>query len=102
MKALNALEDLRLAGESIIAVNNMIFRTARIMWGILTSTDRQKLGVSPYEIKKLGRFKNTINLKYLSRLFQTIARVEIKSKSMAQEFAFLEWECFLLTMRDVA
>lgn len=101
---LEALSDLRLAGESVIALNNMLLRTARLLWAVL-ATPRDpdlysKLSISPFEFKKLKGISSRSSLRHLSRVLEVVARVEILSKTAPEEFAWLELECFALSWKS--
>ena len=101
IKALNALSDLRLAGEPAIRVGYMLLRTAKLMWRYLSLEDRtaaaESLKIKPYEIRMLGEYSRHTDMKFTSAVIDLVKRVEMKAKSMPESFAFLEIEGFILT-----
>ncbi len=101
-KAYISLQDLKDSKESIIQINYLLNRTAKLMWSYLSEKDKSalssKLKIKPFELKKLSFYSSKIDLKYLSHLFSMIKKIEIASKTMSTDFAFLELEKFILTI----
>lgn len=101
--SLNALEDLRLAGESVIGINNMLLRTSRLLWAILAEPNDPdlygRLSISPFEFKKLKGMAPRVPMRYLSRVLELVARVEVISKTTPEEFSWLELEAFVLSWK---
>lgn len=99
LKASRALLDLRLAGETPIRINYMLSRTAKQLWGFLSLKDRSeaqtKLKIKYFEVKKLGDYARHTDLKFVSSIFELIQRVELKAKSISEDFVFLELENFI-------
>ncbi len=103
--ALHAVEDLRLDNQSVIAVANMIMRSTRHLWAIVSQPRAEQLytelSISPYEFKKLKGLASRVNLKYLSRMLSVLSTIEIRSKTGPEEFAWLELECFILSWKGL-
>jgi DNA polymerase III delta subunit len=101
VKALHALSDLRLLGETPTRISYMLLRTAKLLWGYFALSDKSmaldELQIKPYELKMLSEYARIIDLKFVSAVIELIKRVEIKTKSMSEEFAFLEIENFILS-----
>lgn len=99
-KAINALNDLKLQGEPITKINYMLLRSTKNLWGYLTLKNKSeassKLKIKPYESKMLGIYARKADLKFASSIFDMIKRVELKIKTMADEYAFLEIENFII------
>ena len=99
-RALSALEDLRLSGESLIRINSMVLRSAKLLWGYHALKNKgdavQALKIRPFEAKKMADYARKTDLKTVSAVIELVRRVEVKIKSMPLEFAILEYETFLL------
>ncbi len=103
--ALKALQDLRLNSEPALMINAILLKSARNAWGFLTikAGDEQKkreLGLKDYPYRKLKDYARHINLKYVSGVLELVGEIDVRSKTMPEEFAFIELENFILTMRD--
>ncbi|MGC8764487.1 MAG: DNA polymerase III subunit delta [Brevinematia bacterium] len=100
-KAYTALQDLKDSKESAIQINYMIYRTAKLMWSFLGDKNKanleEKLKIKPFEIKKLAFYSSKVDLKFISSVLSLVKRVEIVSKTMSVDFAFLEIEKFILS-----
>lgn len=103
--ALRALNDLKLNSEPVLMINAILLKTARNAWGLLTvrgseAEVQNALGVRGYPFKKLKEYERFVNLKYISRIFELVRELDIRAKTMPEEFAFISLENFILTMRD--
>ncbi len=98
-KALSALADLRLAGEGLPRVSAMLLRSARLLWGFLSLKDKKdpagELGIKPYEARKISEYARGTDLKFVSSVIAMVRRLETRTKTMADEFSWLELETFL-------
>lgn len=98
-KSLNALTDLRLAGEGLPRISYMILRSAKNLWGYLSLADKKQaetaLGIKFFETKKLAEYSRTSDLKFVSSVIGMVKRLEFRTKSMAEDLAYLELETFL-------
>ncbi len=97
-KAIVALNDLKERNESIISINYMINRTAKLMWTYLVDRKKSDLKIKPYEQRKLELYSTKVNLKFISRVFELVSSLEISTKTMGTDFVLLELEKFILTM----
>ncbi|MGL4388848.1 MAG: DNA polymerase III subunit delta [Brevinema sp.] len=100
-KSLEMFTDLQYAGESFPAMNAMFLRATRIMWAVKTSKNGQipqGFAVSPYEWNKYLGMSRQINLKFLSSCLETIAKIELESKTKPEIFAQSTFESFLCTL----
>ncbi len=95
-KALISLNDLRERGESLSSINYMLNRTAKLMWAYFS--DPKNINVKPYEREKLKSYSSKINMRHVSKVFELIAKLEVKSKSIDKDLSFLEIEKFILSM----
>lgn len=101
-KALYGLTDLRnTKGQSVLAINTMILRTAKQMWGYFAMSRTshnlvQALKISPYQLKFLRDYAKHIDMKFVSGAIDLVKRVEHIAKSMVEDFAYLEIEKFIL------
>lgn len=103
--ALRSLNDLRLNSEPVLKINATLLSNARSAWGFKTlkCPDEQKqkiLGMRNFPFKKLKKFAAGFDLRYVSRTLELVRNIDVKSKTMPEEFAFIELENFILTMRD--
>lgn len=100
-KALSAFHDLAAAGESLPGINAMLLRASRIMWAVKCSSggnSPQGLAVSPFEWKKYMGFSRNISLRFVSRLAECIASLEIASKTLPEAHSKAVIEEFLLQL----
>jgi DNA polymerase-3 subunit delta len=101
-KALQVLEDLKLLGEPLTRVNYMLLRSAKLLWGYLSLKSKAEaarlLSIKPYEVKKLSEYARVSDLRFTSRVLELAAKIELKVKSMPEEFAYLELETFICSM----
>ncbi len=99
-KALNAMSDLRLTGEPLTRLNSMLLRTARHLWGYFAVRDKSKLvqilKIKPFEVKMLGTYAGFVDMKFVSAVFELVKKIELKIKSMHEDFAYLELENFII------
>ena len=105
-KALSALSDLRLAGEQVIVINSMLLRKARLMWGYLAQRTKPNLAatlqISDFELRKLAESAAKVgSLRFVSQVFELVKEVEVKSKSMDDDFAFLAIENFIFASKSI-
>jgi len=101
-RAYQSLCDLKEKGETITQVNYLLYRMAKLMWNYLSTKDEkvltEKFKVKYFELQKIKNYSKFIDLKFLSRVFELTKEVEIKSKTMSSDFAYLELEKFVLAM----
>jgi DNA polymerase III delta subunit len=101
-RAYQSLCDLKEKGETITQVNYLLYRMAKLMWNYLSTKDEkvltEKFKVKYFELQKIKNYSKFIDLKFLSRVFELTKEVEIKSKTMTSDFAYLELEKFVLAM----
>jgi DNA polymerase-3 subunit delta len=99
-KALNALNDLRLAGEGLPRISYMVLRSAKNLWGYLSLSDKKDaetvLGIKFFETKRLSEFARASDMKFVSSVIGMVKRLEFRTKSMAEDLAYLEMETFIL------
>lgn len=99
--ALEAFSDLIYAGESLVALNVMLLRAARIMWAAKTSQGSavpQGLAVSAFEWKKYQTAARKVPLKFVSRMLECVACIEFETKTRPEIFGRLALEKFLLEL----
>lgn len=98
-KALNALNDLRLAGE-LSRICHMVLRSAKNLWGYLSLKNprdaQTALKIGYYEEKKLSEYARFADLKFVSSVIGMVKNLEFRSKSMAEDLAYAELENFIL------
>lgn len=101
-RAYQSLCDLKEKGETITQVNYLLYRMAKLMWNYLSTKDEkvltEKFKVKYFELQKIKNYSKFIDLKFLSRVFELTKEVEIRSKTMTSDFAYLELEKFVLAM----
>jgi len=101
-RAYQSLCDLKEKGETITQVNYLLYRMAKLMWNYLSTKNEkvltEKFKVKYFELQKIKNYSKFIDLKFLSRVFELTKEVEIKSKTMTSDFAYLELEKFVLAM----
>lgn len=100
-KALTAFNDLLAAGEALPAINAMLLRSARIMWTVKCSPGGimpQGFACSPYEWKKALGLARNISLRFVSRMTECIASLEISSKTFPETHSRAAVEEFLLQL----
>lgn len=101
-KAMHSIQDLKLMGESVNRVLYILLRNARLLWAYLSLKDKSKaveeLKVKNFELNRLRIYSKFSDLKYLSKIIDLARRVEIISKQMPSDFAYLEVERFLFAL----
>lgn len=99
-KALNALTDLRLAGEGLPRISYMLLRSAKLLWGYFSLKDPREaqsaLKIGYYEAKKLSDYARSVDLKFVSAVIGMVKKLEVRSKTMAEDLAYTELENFIL------
>lgn len=99
-KALTSLEDLKLTGDPVTKITYMILRTAKNLWGYLSLKNKSdasgELKIKPFEAKILGEYARYSDMKFVSSVLELARTVEMKTKSMSEDFAYLEIETFIL------
>lgn len=102
--ALEAFSDLVYSGESLVALNVMLLRAARIMWAAKTSQGSavpQGLGVSAFEWKKYQTAARNVALKFVSRMLECTACLEFETKTRPEIYGRLALEKFLLELDQI-
>lgn len=100
--ALSALQDFKLSSDHhILGLLALMMKEAVMIWTYLTRKGKtnniaQELGISSFRLKKVIEKANHVNLKFISAVFELIESIEIKSKSMSEDFAYMELENFIL------
>jgi len=101
-KALHSLQDLKLMGESINKALYVLLKNARLLWAYLSLKDKSvaeaQLKIRSFELNRLRIYSRFSDMKYLSRIMELLRRVEVISKQMPPDFAYLEIEKFLFTL----
>ena len=102
--ALEAFSDLIYSGESLIALNVMLLRAARIMWAAKTSPGSaapQGLTVSAFEWKKYQNVARNVPLKFVSRMLECVSCLEFETKTRPEIFGRQALEKFLFEMDQI-
>jgi len=102
--ALEILNDMKLVGDPhILVINTMLLRSAKHLWSYLACSDKKEfaseMGVSSFEMKKLGEYAQVCDLKFVSAVLELNRTVEFRAKSAEEFIAFLEIETFILNMK---
>jgi len=101
-KVLHSLQDLKLMGESINKALYVLLKNARLLWAYLSLKDKSvaeaQLKIRSFELNRLRIYSRFSDMKYLSRIMELLRRVEVISKQMPPDFAYLEIEKFLFTL----
>jgi DNA polymerase III delta subunit len=100
-KSLITLSDMKLdKNSSVIAVNAMIMKTAQNLWGYLALRNKpnleELLGIKRGQLHYLRQYARFVDLKFVSEVINLASDVEIKSKTMPEDFAYLQIEAFIL------
>lgn len=99
-KALNSLNDLRLAGEGLPRISYMLLRSAKHLWSFFSLKNpgeaQTALKVGYYEAKKLAEYARFCDMKFVSAVIAMVKKLEYRSKSMAEDLAYTELENFIL------
>lgn len=100
-KALSALNDLRLTGDPVTKITYMILRSAKNLWGYLALKNKADassvLKIKPFEVKVMSEYSRYSDMKFVSSVLELARSVEVKTKSMGEEFVYLELENFILS-----
>jgi DNA polymerase III delta subunit len=90
-KALHAVADLRLEGESLIAANSALLRTAKGLWSYLAKKDTDRKGRNYF----MWQYSQKCDLRFVSSVLDCVRRVEIAAKTAVDDLAWIELERFL-------